>query len=204
MYLFLPTTQQHKAMSNERQLQERRCLIFLCKATETPSIFYICTPREYTHCYICYSDSSCGQKKPGLPLNLCYLSYRLLYGCMDWCTIHSNKTEQMQNFIQEWHQHCRIKPTLTLIFTDTVFFNFAWSSNLLQLGPEWKWQIIPTRERSCSIPREAESRWNTEQHRKNFLFQDFCACLKSWLSGAKASGSSCKVTFQTAQLSSQH
>lgn len=89
MYLFLPTTQQHKAMSNERQLQERRCLIFLCKATETPSIFYICTPREYTHCYICYSDSSCGQKKPGLPLNLCYLSYRLLYGCMDWCTIHS-------------------------------------------------------------------------------------------------------------------
>lgn len=88
------------------------------------------------------------------------LSYSLLYGCVKWWTIHSNKTKQMQNFTQEWNQHYRIKTTLTLIFTGILFsilFDFL---HLLQSGPEWKWLIIPPRECSHSIFREIESRWN--------------------------------------------
>lgn len=122
MYLFLPTTQYHKTTFNERQLQECQCLIFLCKTTESPSIFYISPPKNTQIVTHGYSYNNCSQEKQGISLNLCYPNYCLLYGCVNWWTIHSNKTEQMQNFTQEWNQHCRIKDTLTLMFTDILFF----------------------------------------------------------------------------------
>lgn len=98
-----------------------------------------------TYGYFC---KSWVQEKQETSLNLCYLNYSLPYGCVNWWTIHSNKTEQMQNFTPEWNQRCRIKP---------ILFGFL---HLLQSGPEWKWQVIPPWECSHSIFREIESRWS--------------------------------------------
>lgn len=108
-------------MFNERQLQECQCLIFLYRTAETPSIFYIFPPKNTQIVTYGYSYSSCGQEKQQISLHLCYLNYCLLYGCVDWWTIHSNKTEQMQNFTQGWNQHW-IKNTVTLISTDILVF----------------------------------------------------------------------------------
>jgi len=67
-------------------------LIF-CRTTETPSIFYFFFPSKNTQQIAAFGHSynSCGREKQRISLNLCYLNYCLLYGCVDWRTIHSNK-----------------------------------------------------------------------------------------------------------------
>lgn len=109
-----------------------------CAEPQELFLFFTFSPQKntqfLTYGYFC---KSCVQEKQETSLNLCYLNYSLLYGCVNWWTIHSNKTEQMQNFTPEWNPHCRIKTTLTLIFTDILFSILFGFLHLLQSGPEW-------------------------------------------------------------------
>ena len=123
-YLFVPTTQYHKSVFNERQLQECWCLSNLLQNHRNSFYFLLFFPlKEYTtNCCIWSLLQQLWQREAKdisefvLPELLPPLWLR---GLTD---NPFQQTEQMKNFTQEWNQHCRIKKPLTLIFTDILFF----------------------------------------------------------------------------------
>lgn len=153
------------------------------------------SPKEYTNCYIWLflqqlwlreakdiSESVLPELLP--PLWLCGLmDYPLKQNWTDAKLYPRVKSTLDQNH-RDINIHCHIG------------FHFVWSLHLTTARTRMELTNYPNKEPFSQYFQGNWERWNQKQHRKNFLFKDFCACLKPWPRGAKTSGSSCRVTFQ--------